>query len=277
MAIKRIVGAITGGAAAVLCVPVIAFAATATVVTPGNLQGWDTADTRPGGNVSFVEDATAPLGSGALELTTDATTAAKAQLLKATNTPLAEVKDLSYYTKQVTATSPTGAPSYQLAVDLDANGTFDTNLVYEPYWNGTVVPGTWQQWDVDAGQFWSSSTAGGLTAGAGGPPLYTLADVLALNPDAVVVGFGVNVGTYNPGYNVETDAVVFSDATYDFEATEPLTSPATKEECKDGGWQTFNPAFRNQGECVSFVASNGQARSHQDSGNSVVNFLRELF
>ena len=31
-------------------------------------------------------------------------------------------------------------------------------------------------------------------------------------------------------------------------------APANKDECKDGGWQTFtNPTFANQGECVSFV------------------------
>lgn len=33
-------------------------------------------------------------------------------------------------------------------------------------------------------------------------------------------------------------------------------SPTSKYECKDGGWQRFdNPRFRNQGECVSFVAA----------------------
>jgi hypothetical protein len=32
--------------------------------------------------------------------------------------------------------------------------------------------------------------------------------------------------------------------------------PTTKDECKDGGWRRFNnPAFRNQGQCVSYVVS----------------------
>lgn len=34
--------------------------------------------------------------------------------------------------------------------------------------------------------------------------------------------------------------------------------PATKEACKDGGWQAFDNAFRNQGDCVSFVATGGR-------------------
>lgn len=35
----------------------------------------------------------------------------------------------------------------------------------------------------------------------------------------------------------------------------PLVGPPTdKDQCKDGGWQGFNnPAFKNQGDCVSFV------------------------
>ncbi len=32
------------------------------------------------------------------------------------------------------------------------------------------------------------------------------------------------------------------------------TSPATANECKNGGWKTFTaPAFKNQGQCVSYV------------------------
>ena len=33
--------------------------------------------------------------------------------------------------------------------------------------------------------------------------------------------------------------------------------PSTKDECKDGGWATFG-VFKNQGDCVSFVATGGK-------------------
>jgi hypothetical protein len=33
--------------------------------------------------------------------------------------------------------------------------------------------------------------------------------------------------------------------------------PASKDECKNGGWQTFG-VFKNQGDCVSFVATKGK-------------------
>ncbi len=39
-------------------------------------------------------------------------------------------------------------------------------------------------------------------------------------------------------------------------------TPTTKDQCKDEGWKRFNSAsferFKNQGECVSFVASGKQ-------------------
>ncbi len=246
----------------------IASAATTVVVTPTDPEGWSEADTRIGGDVNFVVDATSPFPGEALQLATDSSNTAKAQYLHAATTTLAGVTSLSYYNKQV-AGPVHAAASYQLIVDLDpaSSTTGFTTLVYEPYQNGVVVPGVWQQWDVDAGQFWSSRsyTDGGtctVVAGAGGAPFYTLSGLQAACPTAVVLGFGVNVGTFNPGYDVYVDGVVFNDTTYDFEIEGPTPPPVpdpkpeTKDECKDGGWMTFvNPSFKNQGQCVSSVAN----------------------
>ncbi|MDQ3130241.1 MAG: hypothetical protein M3Q99_05705 [Acidobacteriota bacterium] len=246
------------------------------VVTPTNTQGWSTADTRPGGAVNFVVDATAPAGNGALQLTTDATTAAKAQYLHAANTPLANVTELSYWTKQVSG-PPHADPSYQLPVCLGgfnspvtitnpSGCTGFTTFVFEPYQNNgsvapspLVVPNVWQQWDVDAGQFWSSRTvnAGGacvVTAGFGGPPFYSLSQLQSNCPSAVVVAFGVNIGTFNPSYDVYTDLVRFNNTTYDFE---PYLVATNKDQCKNGGFNDVKRAdgssFKNQGDCIQFV------------------------
>ena len=222
------------------------------VVTPTNLRGWTTADTRPGGTVALIPDSSAPGGTGALQLTTDATTTAKAQFMHAASTPLADVTALSYYTKQNASTAFTGGDaSYQLAVQLCGTGSF-TTFVFEPYQNGVVVTGEWQSWDVAAGVMWSSRTVscptGGVTAGAGGAPFYTLTDLQATFPDAVVVGFGVNIGSFNPSYDVEADLVQFNETIYDFEVVHAATNP---EDCKKGGWSTFSPPYKNQGQCVS--------------------------
>lgn len=250
------------------------FAGSTVVVTPTNQQGWTSApplaDTRPGGAVNFVVDNTAPSGNGALQLTTDATTTSKAQYMHAANVPLADVTDLSYYTRQISASFPQGEPSYQLPVCLGGvtgttcNGF--TTLVYEPYENpglgtpgGTVIPNVWQKWDVSNGQFWSSRTATGggacnTVAGAGGAPFYTLAGLKSVCPNAVVVGFGVNIGSNNPAYNVYTDLFQFNDTTYDFEPYEVATS---KDQCKSGGYLTVKrndgTGFKNQGDCIQYV------------------------
>jgi hypothetical protein len=260
-------------AVAAFLVTVPALAASTVIVTPSNTQGWSTSDTRPGGTVDYVNDATSPFPSGALQLTTDATTTSKAQYMKAESVPLSSVTTLSYYTKQVSGPSYAD-PSYQLPVYLNGGTDGFTTLVYEPYENGTVVPGEWQQWDVDAGQFWSSRSVtcsnGSVVAGGGGAPYYTLAQLNTMCPNAVTIGFGVNIGSNNPSYVVETDGVVFNDTTYDFELVAPTATPTptatmtptptpvgpptNKDQCKNGGWQTFNnPTFRNQGQCVSYV------------------------
>lgn len=37
----------------------------------------------------------------------------------------------------------------------------------------------------------------------------------------------------------------------------PVSLPTAKEQCYNGGWQTFK-VFKNQGDCVSYVATKGK-------------------
>ena len=42
-----------------------------------------------------------------------------------------------------------------------------------------------------------------------------------------------------------------------------IVTPTDKDQCKANGWKTFSkPAFKNQGNCVSFVASKGKANGN---------------
>ena len=261
---RKLVLSVVPAVLALTLVAGIAGAATTIVVTPSDTHGWTTADTRPGGAVNFVADSTAPAGRGALQLTTDATTTSKAQFMHdAASTPLANVTEASYYTKQNSASFVEGAPSYQLASYLNGGTAGFTTLVFEPYQNpaqGLVVAGTWQKWDVANGLFWSTRTVtcsnGTIVGTPGGPATYTLSAVESACPDAVVAAYGVNVGSNNPAYDVETDLFDFAGTVYDFEPS--VGPPTSKDDCKDGGWQTFNnPTFKNLGDCVSYVASGG--------------------
>lgn len=264
--LSALILALGGGLGLALSLLGSADAATGTqvIVTPTNTQGWSTADTRPGGAINYVVDATAPGNPsvGALQLTTNPTTTAKAQYMHAASTALADVTELSYSTKQNSASFVSGDASYQLVTCLGGvvagSCVGFTTFVYEPYQNGVVVPGTWQSWDVDAGQLWSSRsyTDGTCTvvAGGGGAPFYTLADLKAACPNAVVSGFGVNIGSNNPSYDVEADLVNFNGTTYNFE---PYVVASNKDECKKDGWMNLTDAngqpFKNQGQCVAYT------------------------
>ena len=214
-------------------------------VTPTDLHGWScvppTADTRAGGQAAFVVDPSAPAGRGALELTTDLTTTAKVQCLHSTATSLADITQLSYWTKQNFPPGPIADPAYQLAMCLNASTTtcgFST-LVFEPYQGGEglVLPGVWQKWDVAAGLFWSTRTVacsnGTIVGTPGGPATYTLDAVKTACPDAFIFQFLVNVGTNNPGYNVETDLFNFNGTTYDFEPAKDCKKDDDKNEHDD--------------------------------------------
>jgi hypothetical protein len=261
MKVKRffVITLITALAASALLFITVSAVNNTIVVTPANTQGWSTEDTRPGGTVDFVLDNTAPAGVGALQLTTDATLTAKAQYLHAANTPLASVTELSYYTKQVSG-PPVADPSYQVISFLNGGSGF-TTLVFEPYQNpqlGPILPNVWQSWDVSSGLFWSTRTVtcsnGTIVGTSGGPATYTLSDIKTMCPNAVVIGYGVNIGSNNPLYNVYTDLFNFNGTTYDFE---PYQVASNKDQCKSGGYSNVKRAdgssFKNQGDCIQYV------------------------
>jgi hypothetical protein len=242
-------------------------AGTQVIVTPTDTQGWSTADTNAGGGINFISDSSAPGNphNGALQLTTDATTTAKAQYMHAANAPLSSVTDLSYSTKQNAPAGIVADPSYQLVTFLNGGTSGFTTLVFEPYQGGQgpVIPGTWQSWDVDQGLFWSTRTVtcsnGTIVGSPGGPAIYTLVQINTICPSAVVAGFGVNIGSNNPSYNVEADLVNFNSTTYNFE---PFVTPSDKDACKKDGWMNLTDqngqAFKNQGQCVSWTNGRGQ-------------------
>jgi len=135
---------------------------------------------------------------------------------------------------------------------------------YEPYWqNGTgdpapVEPQVWQHWEnIEDGNWWSSRTACGLTAGAGGPPFYTLAQVDSAATDATVEFIQLGIGSWNPDWSVLADGMTFAGTTYDFEQA-PEDEPDFRS-CFDGGWKG---EFRNQGQCVASFQANDNAAPH---------------
>ena len=218
-----------------------------------------------------VGPAQPPSGIGSYELVTP-TGADKATLFNYDHvgTRLADVNNISYHTYR-TAGSDQQVAALNIQVDVNgaAPGGF-TTLVFEPVYNtaqGAVVSGEWQDWDAFLGGaaiWWSSNPI----PGAPNRDTFVSWDtIVEQNPNAVIVGgFGVNQGSGNPalttavdnlslGYGVGDAAVC---VTYDFE---PYRVATSKDNCKDGGFQTAKRAdgssFKNQGQCIQYV-NNGK-------------------
>jgi hypothetical protein len=219
-------------------------------VSPDSLEGWSIATTG-GGVVDFVTAVGAPIGDGALNLTTENDNNDRAALSRIENIDLSDVTTLKYSTKRGGGFQAEGNAAYRLRIDADGNPATTNDiatLVYEPYWQdgdgdfGPVVNDVWQTWDVSIGSFWAIIPGGnavaGLTNGAGGPPFYSIDDVLTLHPNAKVTGISVGIGSYNLNYDILVDAVVFGHqtdtsfevTTYDFTVdTVPPETPTGLE------------------------------------------------
>ena len=65
-------------------------------------------------------------------------------------------------------------------------------------------------------------------------------------------------GFTTPNITAQFDNTMINDVTYTYEAPQPQT----KDDCKNGGWQSMQDAngnsFKNQGDCVSYVATGGK-------------------
>ena len=84
----------------------------------------------------------------------------------------------------------------------------------------------------------------------------------------VDLGVGIAVdgagSGYVTGFTVSTNFPTTAGAAQTTPAGDPdafvakiATLPTSTDQCKNGGWKTFG-VFKNQGDCVSFVASNGR-------------------
>ena len=252
------------------------------LVTDANMDGW-TDNSIGGANVAFVNGpGQPPLGTGSAEFRVGPNGDDAAQLRNASyeGTKLSQLTLLTYST-YVQDNLDGQAPYIILNVDLDGDltTTGDRDLLFfEPVYQsadffpsnpqGTVALNTWQTWDALNGGWWSVNGTAGATPGTGVKPLSA---IIAAFPNATIInttsGGGVRI-VAGFGAGAWDDFVGNADAfkigvsgcntTYNFEPA--IGPPTDKNQCKNNGWKTFNnPTFKNQGQCVSFVASGGKS------------------
>lgn len=214
---------------------------------------------------------TAPEGVGSVEIGVTGTQRRNLATYQFSGTPLADITDLSFQTYNPSAGNGGSANrSGYLNFNVDFNGsdTWQRRLVYVPVDNGTVVQDSWQTWDAINGgsALWRYSGATWPVTGEPGSTTKTWSQILSDYPGVRIrvtdSWLGVRVGEpYVSGYTENIDVFTFGTAAgvtvFDFE---PALAVSSVAECKNDGWATFNtPAFKNQGDCVSFVNSNEKA------------------
>ena len=141
-------------------------------------------------------------------------------------------------------------PQLPIPFDIDAhsgpsgeNPTGTVRFVSEPF--GVRIEGS-----VTCLRVSGNRAVIGITAA--GTPLFV--DVTDGTPDLIGVVFpGVAGPCPAPGIQPSAPPILSGDIV----VTDAQPFPTSKDECKNGGWRNFG-VFKNQGDCVSFVATGGK-------------------
>jgi hypothetical protein len=147
-------------------------------------------------------------------------------------TQLASINQLGYATYRAANPADNNAQLPAINIQIDINGgslnpgEFAT-LVFEPIYNtaqGPIQDNTWQTWDAYRGgtaRWWGTGAVGAAGCDPAAP-LCSWSDILALYPNATIVGgYGINQGSGNPALTASTDVLSIGYGsvcvTYDFE------------------------------------------------------------
>jgi hypothetical protein len=77
-------------------------------------------------------------------------------------------------------------------------------------------------------------------------------------PDAALANPGYSSGRFVVGAGAHSIGIVASRSPFGGGAAFIRYDVLTAAMCKSGGWTEFQPSFKNQGDCVSFVATGGR-------------------
>ncbi|MEX2550840.1 MAG: hypothetical protein WD638_11475 [Nitriliruptoraceae bacterium] len=266
---------------ATMAVAGVAVAATTTTVTEDDLGvtwGFVT-ESGAGGDGAIVHGPDEPpIGTGSAEFAVSdpADGLALSGAVFDGAVALADVDAWSYGTYRQTG-GDAEAISLQLNIDYDATDTEDGwqgRLAFEPYYAAAVETGVWQTWDVLTQRgWWATGSPGNSECPIDDP--CTWDEVVGAFPDAVIraeqaldgapalVNFKAGSGWSDFVGNVDGFTVTVAGETTEVNFQLTATVATDKDACKDGGWQTLvdedGDGFRNQGECVSTVASEGKS------------------
>jgi hypothetical protein len=200
---------------------------------------------------------------------------------------LGEIASMSYWTKKSTDHVTNPADWYVTIYtnpyesDVSSASWYGDRIGTEPYFSQDLneTAGAWNKWSTDEGNnqlrfFESTAGASGATFGSYADPTwaeFVMGNSLSGTAYAghTVQSFSVQTGSaWADGFQGQVDGLTItltdgSKATVNFEAQEAPVAVNDKNACKNGGWESQVDAngkgFKNQGLCVSYVASNGKS------------------
>jgi hypothetical protein len=78
------------------------------------------------------------------------------------------------------------------------------------------------------------------------------------DPDLALANSAYSHGHFVVGAGTHSIGVIVSTSPYNGGGAYIRYDLLTADMCKKGGWETFQPLFKNQGDCVSFVVTGGR-------------------
>lgn len=180
-------------------------------------------------------------------------------------TPIADIESLSY--DFLIGSGGTAADENEFYLNVYSNfGESSPTKFFDCVYNVVPTTGSTLSWSTvtfDPSQPYTFRQSGSAPHDCPDSP----ADMETISEGSVVRAFALNVGdtsTNDVGLDGHYDNVVLTadgDTTiYDFEVDEDgngvadTAPPTDKDDCKKGGWATFdNPSFPNQGQCIKYV------------------------
>jgi hypothetical protein len=210
-------------ASAIFVAATVASAASAAVPGGYTLFGGATLDD---GKVTLVSNATVPASGIAFELEP--------------GTTVSDIDSLSAVL--VSAACGGGSPRFQINT---AEGNIFVYLGTAPNFTACATG--------DTGNLLATADLRVDTSQVGGTFYDTWAHAVALVGDELVTEllFVVDSGWLLGSQTVVVESVTIDGTLIEFDA------PGSKEMCKNGGWRDFG-GFKNQGDCVSFIATGGR-------------------
>lgn len=153
-----------------------------------------------------------------------------------------------------------GSPRFQIGIDSDGDGDRDGNIfAYFGLDSAGVpcVPGTWQNTGdfLEAGRLLDTSQLGGAFYD---PYANALANYGSMGVVSISVVTDSSWAAGDGEHAVDIDNTLINTTLFTYE----IPVPTDKDQCMNDGWQNLaddeGNNFKNQGDCVSFVATDGK-------------------